>query len=70
MCGSIRVLSGKQNHYELWDKEFIIGNGPYTILGRAGEVKVWKGELKNQRKSLTSPGLQGNLEPRHVQLLE
>lgn len=28
------------NRYELWDKEFIIGNGPYTILGEAQEVKV------------------------------
>ena len=46
----------KQNLCELWDKEFIIGNGPYPVWGRAGEIKVWSGELKNQRKSLTSPG--------------
>lgn len=68
MCISVRAPSGKQKHYELWDKEFIIGNGPYVILRRPGEVKVWKGELKNQGKVTNQPQLTGKSGTRHVQL--
>lgn len=37
----------------LWYKRFIIGTSYHPILGEAGEVQ--KGELEDQRKSLTSP---------------
>lgn len=40
------------------------------FLGRAGEVQVWKGELKDQSQVTTSLDLQGHWTTRHHQLLE
>lgn len=53
MCVSVGAPSGKQNHCKLWDKTFIIGNGSY--LRKSLGSKVWKGELKSQRKVIHQP---------------
>lgn len=49
--------------------------GPYTIVGRTGEVRIWEQELEDQRKATNQPfggtswSLRENQEARQFQLL-
>lgn len=40
----------------LRDKGFILGSRLCTVVGGAGEGKVWRGSWRVREKSLTSPG--------------
>lgn len=40
----------------LRDKRLILGRRPCTVVGGAGEGKVWRGSWRIREKSLASPG--------------